>query len=65
MYQGGMLAKQEADQRTEEAMMTGKPVQQEDSTELNRVRSFTVQFTTWPPLDTNLQQICLFTVANA
>ena len=39
MYQGGMLAKQEADQRTEEAMMTGKPVQQEESTELNRVRS--------------------------
>ena len=36
MYQGGMLAKQEADQRTEEAMMTGKPVQQEESTELNR-----------------------------
>lgn len=34
-----MLAKQEADQRTEEAMMTGKPVQQEESTELNRVRS--------------------------
>ncbi len=38
MYQGGMLAKQEAEKRTEEAMMTGKPVQQEESTELNRVR---------------------------
>lgn len=38
MYQGGMLAKQEADQRTEEAMMSGKPVQQEESAELNRVK---------------------------
>ena len=38
MYQGGMLAKQEADQRTEEAMMSGKPVQLEETTELNRVR---------------------------
>ena len=44
-----MLAKQEADQRTEEAMMTGKPVQQEENTELNRVCSFTVACTTWPP----------------
>ena len=33
-----MLAKQEADQRTEEAMMSGKPVQLEETTELNRVR---------------------------
>ena len=47
MYSGGMLAKQEADQRTEEAMMTGKPVQQEESTELNRVCSFTIAFATW------------------
>lgn len=37
MYQGGMLAKQEADQRTEEAMMSGKPVQQQENAELNRV----------------------------
>ena len=34
-----MLAKQEADQRTEEAMMSGKPVQQDESAELNRVSS--------------------------
>jgi hypothetical protein len=40
MYQGGMLAKQEADQRTEEAMMSGKPVQLEETTELNRVREY-------------------------
>ena len=39
MYQGGMLAKQEAEKRTEEAMMTGKPVQQEENSELNRVSS--------------------------
>ncbi|DBB05825.1 hypothetical protein WJX82_010516 [Trebouxia sp. C0006] len=38
MYQGGMLAKQEADQRTEEAMMSGKPVQLEETTELNRAQ---------------------------
>lgn len=37
-----MLAKQEADQRTEEAMMSGKPVQQDESTELNRVCSLFV-----------------------
>lgn len=36
MYQGGMLAKQEAEKRTEEAMMSGKPVQQEESSDLNR-----------------------------
>ncbi len=35
-----MLAKQEADQRTEEAMMSGKPVQLEETTELNRVREY-------------------------
>lgn len=39
-----MLAKQEADQRTEEAMMSGKPVQQEESTDLNRVRSVAIAF---------------------
>ncbi|KAL3154798.1 hypothetical protein ABBQ38_011342 [Trebouxia sp. C0009 RCD-2024] len=38
MYQGGMLAKQEADQRTEEAMMSGKPVQEDESTELNKAQ---------------------------
>ena len=37
MYQGGMLAKQEAEKRTEEAMMTGKPLLQEESAEQNRV----------------------------
>ena len=45
-----MLAKQEADQRTEEAMMTGKPVQQEESTELNRVCSHTIAITCCPAL---------------
>ena len=34
-----MLAKQEAEKRTEEAMMTGKPVQQEESSEVNRMSS--------------------------
>ena len=33
-----MLAKQEAEKRTEEAMLSGKPVQQEESKEVNRVR---------------------------
>lgn len=37
MYQGGMLAKQEAEKRQEEAMMTGKPLQQTEDTELDRV----------------------------
>ena len=63
MYQGGMLAKQEADQRTEEAMMTGKPIQQEESTELNRVCSLTMAFTTWPPCYIDLQ-VCLFMLCN-
>lgn len=51
-----MLAKQEADQRTEEAMMTGKPVQQEESTELNRVCSFIILFAIRPPLYLDWQQ---------
>lgn len=44
MYQGGMLAKQEADQRTEEAMMSGKPVQEDESTELNKVGSVVIAY---------------------
>ena len=55
-----MLAKQEADQRTEEAMMTGKPVQQEESTELNRVLT-----TALSTLHIDPKQICLFMLANA
>ena len=37
MYQGGMLAKQEAEKRQEEAMMTGKPLQQTEESDLDRV----------------------------
>ena len=32
-----MLAKQEAEKRQEEAMLTGKPLQQAEDTELDRV----------------------------
>ena len=39
-----MLAKQEADQRSEEAMMSGKPVQLEETTELNRVREHSITY---------------------
>ncbi len=39
-----MLAKQEADQRTEEAMMSGKPVQLEEATELNRVSQHSLPY---------------------
>lgn len=36
--------------------MTGKPVQQEETTELNRVHSFMTAFATWPPLYLDWQQ---------
>lgn len=42
MYQGGMLAKQEAEKRQEEAMLTGKPLQQAEDIELDRVCTRTV-----------------------